>query len=74
MLLLAQTARFGVAYAIAQVLTGVQLGTLMALAVLAFGVTLEATFALLPVGLVLVAVQTPAIDVVLQRVWPRLRR
>jgi hypothetical protein len=71
MVLLAQTARLGVAYALAQVLTGLQLGTLMAAAVLGFGVTLEATFAILPVGLLLVALQAPAINAVLRRIAHR---
>jgi hypothetical protein len=43
----------------------------MAAAVLGFGVTLEATFAILPVGLLLVALQAPAINAVLRRIAHR---
>lgn len=58
MILLAHAARLLSAYAVAQILTGVQLGSLMALLVLAGRTTLEQSAAVLPIGLVLVAVQT----------------
>ncbi len=67
MVLLANTMRLGTAYAIAQILTGVQLGSMMAFAVLALGITLEASAIILPIGLVMVAIQTRWIDKLLVR-------
>ncbi len=67
MILLAHGTRIASAYAIAQVLTGVQLGSVMALLVVAGQTTLEQSAAVLPVGIVLVAVQTRWLERVFRR-------